>query len=540
MSQLLCFCYLIHLSISVTVFDIPFSWDRIPVWSFPGFSNHFLTDTEVYNPSNSLNNFSYVLLSAFNASCLLPNGTYYPATTTNWWYECSSTPGDISNMTINLQIYPNLEPSIAYQAMQLKQKYLNSKNNSIILAYIETINSQMSYITQAQFNEEKYKSEWLYISNKGYINCMEYNHSMGCDYQGPSAHQYDHRQEKVRKYFINNVLNSILFDYVYSEYLDGVFLDTMSSWIEPYALCYDWNCTQEEYNQLYNASLQITDDSLKYLQSVSKIGSVSIRGDLFDASKYYKQHLELIIKYKDIAVKYHEEICNTRVSTLYNKMITLLYELQYNISIQVHVLPATYNPDMVELAGYLIIAQNNTWFSQSIGGWGVNDSWWIPEFNNKLGKPLENGKCNYTYYGFNDLSKWKIVINQTVIGCCTNRMIAGGNESIYGAIYMGIYNNFIDCRNKIEKYAKIYNFTSFTYYGNVIDKQGNWTNMCYGRIGVIINNNNFNSNNNIGWFGYKQINATSANIFDYTCERNFQYLNVKVNPISMEAYLNWK
>eukprot|EP01083_Nonionella_stella_P283937 966475_1 len=141
---------------------------------------------------------------------------------------------------------------------------------------------------------------------------------MDCDYQGPDQHQYDHRQPEVRQYFVDNVLGGILFgNPPYSQYLDGVFLDTIAAWIQPYALCYDWNCTKKEYDELWNASLQITKDALKYLQSVNKIASVSIGCDLFYVAKYYLEFISIVIEYKDHAVRYYEDISNGGTSSLY-------------------------------------------------------------------------------------------------------------------------------------------------------------------------------------------------------------------------------
>jgi len=123
-----------------------------------------------------------------------------------------------------------------------------------------------------------------------------------------------------------------------------------------------------------------------------------------------------------------------------------------------------------------------------------------------------------------------VLSNQTVLGAVNfNHMTPGGNDSVYGVVYMGMFEQFDHCRDEIGKYAKLYNFTSFTHFGQYINKQGDWSNMCYARIGVIINDN-FESSN-IGWFGYTIPNATSANIFDFECERNFEHLNVVVNPI---------
>ncbi len=113
--------------------NLPFSWDTVPVFAFPGAHDGFLTQSEINN--HNLDKFNMLLIWGFNVSCQSPNGTIYPSHTSGSYYTC----GD------DHEFYANMEASLNEESKQFKEMV---DGNPTVLGYIESTNAQQSYIAQ--------------------------------------------------------------------------------------------------------------------------------------------------------------------------------------------------------------------------------------------------------------------------------------------------------------------------------------------------------------------------------------------------------
>ena len=160
------------------------------------------------------------------------------------------------------------------------------------------------------------------------------------------------------------------------------------------------------------------DETLAAFQKIDKFASVSSHtynctinsscgnANILNCSSFYFDMMSIMGKYKGVAIRYWEE---------YNmedpqKFISFLWESQQGYKIEIHG-GHTNNPDWVELASFLIAANNQSYFSSS-NGWYINSGWWKSEYGYKLGAPKpgyeepgsnctviwDNAKMDYTEY----------------------------------------------------------------------------------------------------------------------------------------------
>ena len=382
--------------------DLPFSWDTIPVWSFPGFSNDYFTPTDISN--NNLDKFNQVLVCCINLKCInTTTNTTYPADIDHSHnrYYCSNENTD----TVH-NFYGNLEQSLQLQASQIKSPSSTFPNNTVVFGYIEWNNAQLSYQSQQDFcYDTTNKPQWLSIDAVGLINCMA--GPTWCNYQGPSLYEYDFRIPEARQYFLNNVVLGML-QYQGMNYLDGVFLDSISLWMHT-CVSGRWNCTELEINQLYNASLTMLDETLAALMKINKFASVSSHtynctinascgnANILNCTSFYFDMMGIMKKYNGISIRYWEEYGMDDPQ----KFVSFLWEAQQGYKIEIHG-GKTMNPDWVELASFLIAANNQSYFSHS-SGWEIASGWWQIEYGYKLGAP----RAGYEEPGSNCTILWE-------------------------------------------------------------------------------------------------------------------------------------
>ena len=205
--------------------DLPFSWDTIAVWEFPGFSDDYFTPQDISN--NHLDKFNQVLICGINLKCInTTTNTTYPADINHSQnrYYC----GNENSITVH-NFYGNEEYSQQMQAKAIKSSNSTFPKDTVVLGYIEWNNAQLSYAAQQEFcYNESYKPWWLTIEAVGTINCMA--GPTWCNYQGPSLYEYDFRIPAARDWFLNNVLLGML-QYDNMDYLDGLFVDSISLWL---------------------------------------------------------------------------------------------------------------------------------------------------------------------------------------------------------------------------------------------------------------------------------------------------------------------
>eukprot|EP01084_Bolivina_argentea_P319922 554964_1 len=366
---------MIYISPTNGLTNLPFSWDKVPVFAFPGDQNTFLSSSQIegYN----FTQFNDFLIWGFNVSCInISDGRIYPAShPKNSFYTCA-----------NNSFNPNLESSLAFQSQMLKQ---NISTNTTVLSYVKFTAAQQTYIAQNIFNQPQNSKWWLTLQNAGTINC--FNASYHCQGQGPAYHNYDLRQKDVQNYFVNDVCMSI----TNSSFVTGLFLDEVDNWLAGNDRCHQWGCTQNETQEIADAiidTLELLFSTHKAKYGTSKVFSISVHANMYGGSSYiYFRQRTVLEKYSDIAIRFYEDF-----SAGGSNFNTYLNETNYGrggLSQQVHAAGKTMNPDWVELAAFLIGANNQSWFSYS-NGWQTNSHWYQPEFGNRLGKPMSAGNCS--------------------------------------------------------------------------------------------------------------------------------------------------
>eukprot|EP01084_Bolivina_argentea_P169810 294320_1 len=491
MTSIFIFSLIYYLLPLIESTNLPFSWDKIPIFACIGSHDGFLTSNEVNK--DSFNKFNQLIIWGFNVSCQNPsNGEIYPATISGSVYSCG----------INHTFYANMEQSLQYQAYELKENLINN-NNLQVFGYIESTNVQESYVYQHKFNSNTppFNTYHLKLSNIGVVNC----YTDGCNWQGPTYRQYDHRQKQVRDYFVN----SVVFNLINSTYLDGFFMDAISTWTN--VLCPQWNCTEQEYNDLYNGSLVVASETVDLVHKMNKIVSISAHVDMYHLSDYYWKYREILNKYNgENTIRFYECLEGGWGSSFYNQFITLLNETRNGIAQHVHVCFKVMNPSWVSLAAYLIAMNNQSWFSYG-GGWTVNNGWYQSEFNNSLGKPLDDANC------IND-NQWHIFngINNIVFD-----LPIGGNSTDGMIIYIGKYINYEQCLDVVKLDNR---FGSFTW----INQNGDsYANMCYAQYGD-------------AWMNIPQNNTISGHLGNLYCTRDFEYVSVQFDILNEVANISWK
>eukprot|EP01084_Bolivina_argentea_P194458 333643_1 len=395
-----------------------------------------------------------------------------------------------------------MEQSLQYQAYDLKTNLIKERKDLKIFGYIESTNVQESYVFQHEFNSDNHSNWHLTLDNIGTVNC----YTDGCDWQGPSYRQYDHRQQVVRDYFVNQVVYNL----INTSYLDGFFMDSISAWMV--TLCPEWKCTDQEYNDLYNGSLSVADQTVDLLKNMNKIGTISAHVDLYHFPDYYWKYREILSKYNgDHTIRFYE--CLEKYywgSSFYNHFVTLLNETKSGVAVHVHACSKTMNPDWVELAAFLIIANNQSWFSYS-SGWTVDDPWYQKEFNYSLGEPVSDATC------INDM-QWHVFDGINTLAY--SNAVPGGNSSDNMIVYIGKFDNYTGCVDAVELN------TGFGGFNWVKSNAGVWSNMCYGIYGA-------------RWINYPQSNTVSGHLGNLHCTREFKYAFVQFDILNEAANITW-
>ena len=201
---------------------------------------------------------------------------------------------------------------------------------------------------------------------------------------------------------------------------------------------------------------------------------------------------------------------------------TYLNETNYgqggSFAIEIHVATKTMRPDWVELAAFLIGANNQSWFSYSCcypSGWNVYSGWYQKEFGQRLGKPLTNGQCKNDWYIYN---------NSNAIWKGTNPK---SNSTDGNIIYLGIYNDYQGCLSQVKASGNKYGPTGFHAFTWVNNEGQDYALQCFGRLDEV--------------WSTKYDNETVSGHLDMAlCTRSFEYCDVVYNLMNNSANLNWK
>ena len=226
-----------------------------------------------------------------------------------------------------------------------------------------------------------------------------------------------------------------------------------------------------------------------------------IIGDIEILEKYNGDHT---IRFYECLESYHKG------SSFYNHFVTLLNETYSGLSTHVNTCDEHMSPDCVELAAFLIVANNQSWFSYS-KGWTVEDPWYQIEFNYSLGPPLNDAKC------VND-NEWHIF--QDINNLAYSDTIAGGNSSDGTIIYIGKFDEYQECLDTVKINQ---NYGGFNWING---DNGEWSNMCYGVIGD-------------KWINAPKKNVVSGHLGNLVCTRQFECASVQFDILNQGANITW-
>lgn len=387
----LMFSLLSRLAASSAFSRFDFSWNTVATQAFPGASNRFMTHNELLH----FTNFSSLMIWGINATCLDPkdNTTTFPAYCFGSWCQCYPEGSD--EPLESQRFVTNMEESLQAQGAALKAAVAAAGlPPRPILGYVDHMSPQQYFAGQNALREDPAlgsylaRLEWLQGEP---IDCMNASRG-GCCEQGSEFGIYDFGNPAVVKYYAENVIGPLI-DGVG---LDGTFLDSID-WALTFGCGNRWICTDAEKDGLVNGSLAALDAALTYAAGHKKLLSVSGHSNLFFGAWYYEAQIALIAKHGN-AWRFYEGFS---VDT--HHMATYLYEAQglnissgngtpsdtnYSVPVMVHFYDApVYAPDWLQLAAFLIGANENSYFSSS-GGWAFTSFTIFPEYSQPLGLPL--------------------------------------------------------------------------------------------------------------------------------------------------------
>jgi hypothetical protein len=399
--QALLFATLFTYATSTAFSRFRYSWDTVPSQAFPGASARFMTATEAYNFTRD---FKSLMIWGINATCLdsKDNVTTFPAVCAGSWCQCkpAGTPRDELE---DQRFVTNMEDSLQAQGAALKAALAAQGLPAIpILGYVDHMSPQQYFAGQNALREDPALAVHLArLSspplNGAVIDCMASTASGrgSCCEQGSEFSIYNFGNPDTVAYYAEHVITPL----IQGDGLDGTFLDGVD-----WALTFgcgkmpgNWTCTPGEKAGLVNGSLAALDAALGAAVALDKLLSVSAHVDLAVNAEYYFAQLELIARHGN-AWRFYEGF-----GVDATHMATYLFEAQglnvtdgaavptdtnYAMPVMMHFYEApVYAPDWVQLAAFLIGANNNSYFSYS-AGWAFDSFPTFPEFSRPLGPPL--------------------------------------------------------------------------------------------------------------------------------------------------------
>jgi hypothetical protein len=146
-------------------------------------------------------------------------------------------------------------------------------------------------------------------------------------------------------------------------------------------VCGQWGCSEQEAADLSNASLVATSEMLTFARSIGKTLSISCHSSSTSNGAYYRDHISILTQFSDNVLRFYEFFTAAEVGDLIN-------ESRLGLALHVHTGQRTMSPDWLELAAFLLAANNRSSFSYSQGAWMFDSFPQQPEFELPLGAPL--------------------------------------------------------------------------------------------------------------------------------------------------------
>lgn len=431
----------------------PNSWEYAPVFAFPGASPVFMNSSQLQYFAGTQTGgagFSNLLIWGINSTCVNSStGATFPP-------DCSSSHCYCNRQDPEAQTWVlNMEESLAAQGAALKRV-----SNLPVLGYIEGLSAQQYYRAQAQLWLNASYNDWmLRIEALGPNPVDCYRCSPSCNWQGVEFRQYDLRNPAMREYYVQSVIGGL----INTPSLDGTFLDVMDWWPDA---CPGWHCTPQELSDLTNASLVATQEALAFAATLGKVISVSCHSSSTSNPSYYYDHIAILQQNPTSAMRFYEFFRPSDLQDLMNETQNL------GLAVHVHSPTKTLNPDWVELAVFLLAANDYSYFSYSSTGWMFDSFPWQPEFSLPLGPP--SGPPS-TVNVSTPIAAWQLIPGLNFIFS----MPPGQNASLPGALeYLGRVSSPEACLALTQANSTYLGFT----WVNATNP--GWGLSCYARYGA--------------------------------------------------------
>jgi hypothetical protein len=441
-------CSILLLAAAVGAQLPPFSWEKIPVFAFPGASTRFMDAGELLHFSK----FQQLVIWGINASCInITTGTQYPA---QWGGDkrcfgtCIQAVGALENQTFAL----NMDTQLQLQALALK-----ASGAPLVLGYFNGAVAELYFEQQEKWcRNASFQPQHLALASLGEVDCFH----QGCNFVGMEYRAFDYRQKETRDFWVDTILPAL----IASPHIDGVFLDEMDLVINN--RCAHWHCSPTELADLTAGYELLLDAALAKAATLGKFLSVSITSTLTNNPQYHRAITDSIKRHSSGA-RYYEFFAGN--SQGMDHLATLAYEAQtLGIPVHAHAESITHNPSFVELALFLLGMGNNSFFSYS-PSWTFEDFPWLPEFDLPLGAPQGPAvERNAT------VPPWE-ARNGTSLIC---GLVPSPGASGPGAAFVGSLPSAEACEAAVRSNAS---FTAWTWVTPLFG-EASWRQGCYGLL----------------------------------------------------------
>jgi len=428
----------------------PWSWERISTFGFPGASPRFMNATELAHFSN----FSMATVWGIGGECVnTTTGALFAPSCPGSWCDC--LPANARNKGYEEQRWVlAMDANLQAQSAALKAAArARGRPPQPVLGYFNLDVAQQWYGSQFAFcYNASFAPLRLATAARGVIDCFR----DGCDYVGMEYCMYDFRQAAARAYWVETVLPAL----IDSPDIDGVFLDECDELVNVH--CPRWGCTAQELADLTAGTLQLLDAALAKAASLGKWLSISLKSTL-DNNRPFLEAVLASIQRHGAGFRYYEFFKSEA------DLEAFIYEAQtLRIPVQVHAETFTMNPDLVELAIFLIGAGEYSYFSFS-WAWTFADFPWLPAYDEPLGAPLGPPRRSNVSQ---PVAPWA-ALNSTNLVC---GLVPSPGDSGANFVFLGNFTRADACAAAARANAS---FASWTHVGRGL---GDWSNGCYARL----------------------------------------------------------
>lgn len=399
-------------------------------------------------------NFSMATIWGIGGECInATTGAPYAPTCPGSWCDC--LPANAKNKGYEAQRWVlGMDANLQAQAAALKAAArARGLPPPPVLGYFNLDVAEQWYGSQFAFcYNASFAPLRLATEARGVIDCFR----DGCNYVGMEYCMYDFRQPAAREYWLETVLPAL----IASPDIDGVFLDESDELVN--ILCPRWGCTAQEVADFTAGTLALLDAALAKAASLGKWLSISLKSTL-EFNRPYLEAVLASIQRHGAGLRYYEFFKSEA------DLEAFIYEAQtLRIPVQAHAETFTMNPDLVELAIFLIGAGEYSYFSFS-WAWTFADFPWLPYYDAPLGAPLGPPvRVNVS----RPIAPWAALSGTSLVcGLVPKPGASGANFA-----FLGNFPSADACADAARANAS---YASWTHVGRGL---GDWSEGCYARL----------------------------------------------------------